>query len=180
MINRLCTASVIALLAATAPLAVAHDEDVDCELCARYRAQELSLDVFGTAALGKDSLDDLSGETIDEDTEWGVGIGLNYFFIRWLGVGADAYLENSSGAFVDSASLNLIGRFPIGDSGFAPNVFGGGGCLFDNDELWFWQFGAGIEYRFTQNIGVFLDARWVMPEEIDDYGVARLGVRFAF
>jgi len=47
-------------------------------------------------------------------------------------------------------------------------------------DAWFAQFGGGIEYRFTRHMGAFLDARWVLPGETQYYGVARLGVRFAF
>lgn len=47
-------------------------------------------------------------------------------------------------------------------------------------EAWFVQVGAGMEYRFTRNVGVFVDARWVLPDETKNYGVARLGMRFAF
>jgi hypothetical protein len=166
------------LLAATA--AVAADWDVRYDQTDLYRAEEMSFDVFGTASLGKSSIEDLSGETIDEDTEWGLGIGANYFFMRSLGVGADAYSDDTSGSFVDSASLNLIGRFPLGESGFAPSVFGGGGRQFDGDEWWFLQLGGGIEYRFNRSTGVFLDGRVVWPEETDYYGVLRLGLRFAF
>jgi len=177
MIKKLFTGSAILLLAATSALATHGDLQYD--QTALYQAEEMTLDFFGTASLGRSSLEDISGETIDEDTDWGFGMGLNYFFTRCFGMGADAYLDNTSGSFVDSASLNLIGRFPLGESGFAPNVFGGGGYRFE-EELWFCQLGAGIEYRFNHNIGVFLDARWVLPEETDYYGVARLGLRLSF
>jgi hypothetical protein len=46
--------------------------------------------------------------------------------------------------------------------------------------MWFGQAGGGMEYRFTPNVGVFLDARAVWPNETKYYGVARAGLRFAF
>ena len=177
MTNKLLVGSTILLLAATSAMG-AHNARHD--LGDYYRANELSLDLFGTASLGKSSIQDISGSTVEDDTELGVGAGLSYFFTRNIGLGAEAYSENTTGTFVDSASLNLIVRFPLGQSGFAPYVFGGGGRQFDQDELWFWQLGAGLEYRFNPQIGIFLDARWVLPEETDYYGVARLGLRFAF
>jgi len=177
MKNKLLTGSTILLLAAAAAMG-AHASGND--LGDYYRANELSLDLFGTASLGKSSIQNISGATVDEDTEFGVGAGLSYFFTRNIGVGAEAYSENTTGSFIDSASANLIARFPLGQSGFAPYVFGGGGRQFDQDELWFCQLGAGMEYRFNHQIGIFLDARWVLPEETDYYGVARLGLRFAF
>ena len=112
--------------------------------------------------------------------ELGGGLGLNYFFTRNLGVGAEAYSENTTGTFIDNASGNLILRLPLGQCGFAPYIFGGGGHQFDAAKLWFGQGGAGLEYRFTPHIGMFLDARMVWPNETKYYGVARLGVRFAF
>ena len=179
MTNKLFTGSAILLLAATT--ALAHENyDLQHEHSDLYRAGEMSLDLFGTATLGRSSLKDLSVDTVDDDTDWGLGLGLNYFFTRYFGLGGDAYMDNTTGSFVDSASLNAIGRFPLGESGFAPNVFGGGGRQFDHDELWFAQLGAGIEYRFDHQIALFLDARWVLPEETDYYGVARIGLRLVF
>ena len=57
-------------------------------------------------------------------------------------------------------------RLPLGQSGFAPYALAGGGYQFDMAKVWFGQVGGGIEYRFTRNMGVFLDARWVLPDEI--------------
>lgn len=145
-----------------------------------YRANELSLDAFGTASLGKISIEDLSGSRVEHDTRLGAGLGLSYFMTRNIGIGAEAYSENTTRAFVDSASANLMLRLPLGQSGFAPYVLGGGGRQFDLAELWFAQLGAGIEYRFTPQIAVFADARWVLPEKTSYYGVARLGLRFPF
>lgn len=145
-----------------------------------YRAEELTLDLFGSLSLGKQEIKDLSGSVIEDDSELGVGVGLNYFFTRNIGLGADAYSENSTGSFIDSASVNLILRLPLGQGGFAPYAYGGVGRQFDMAEVWFGQVGAGIEYRFTPRFGAFLDARCVFPEEFDYYGVARLGVRFGF
>jgi hypothetical protein len=145
-----------------------------------YRANELSLDAFGSGSLGKYSIDHLSGHRVRHDTQLGAGLGINYFFTRNIGIGADAYSENTTGSAVDSASANLILRLPLGKSGFAPYVFGGGGFHFDAIRTQFAQAGAGIEYRFCPHMGVFIDARGVLPEHTPDYGVARLGLRFVF
>jgi hypothetical protein len=40
--------------------------------------------------------------------------------------------------------------------------------------------GAGMEFHFTPHVGLFIDARAVLPNESEYYGVARLGLRFAF
>jgi len=145
-----------------------------------YRSEELSVDVFGTASLGKYTIDHLSGSRVRHDARLGAGVGLNYFFTRNVGVGAEAYSDNTDGVFVDSASANLIVRFPIGQGGFAPYAFGGGGYQFERAKAWFGQVGGGLEYRFTRRVGAFVDARFVLPDETKYYGVGRLGVRFAF
>ena len=145
-----------------------------------YRSNELSLDAFGSASLGAYTIENPSGERVEENTRLGAGLGLNYFFTRNIGIGADAYSEDTTGSFIDSASASLLLRFPLGKSGFAPYAFGGGGRQFDFVEAWFAQAGAGMEYRFTRNIGAFVDARWVLPDETKYYGVGRLGLRFAF
>jgi hypothetical protein len=145
-----------------------------------YRSSELSVDGFGTASLGAYTLNHISNNRIRQNTEFGVGAGINYFITRNIGIGADAYSENTTGAFIDSASANLILRLPLGQSGFAPYAFGGGGHQFDLAKLSFGQAGAGLEYRFTPHVGVFLDARAVWPNETKYYGVGRLGLRFSF
>jgi hypothetical protein len=157
-----------------------HDQAMLCEGCDRYRAHELSVDAFGTGSIGKYTINHLSGSRIRENTEFGVGVGMNYFFTRNLGLGGDVYSENNTGAFIDNASVNLLLRLPLGQSGFAPYVLGGGGYQFDRVDGWLAQFGGGMEYRFTPHVGLFLDARLVLPEQSKYYGVARLGLRFAF
>jgi hypothetical protein len=145
-----------------------------------YRSSELSMDAFGTASIGKYTINHLSNARIRQNTKLGAGVGLSYFITRNIGIGAEAYSENTTGVFVDSASANLILRLPLGQSGFAPYVFGGGGHQFDRVKVWFGQAGAGMEYRFCPHVGVFVDARGVVPNETKYYGVARLGLRVAF
>jgi hypothetical protein len=173
MKNGMLIGGTILLLAATSALAEEDPGDL-------YRSNEISVDAFGSASLGKYSIEHISGSRVRHDTRLGAGLGLNYFFTRNIGLSADAYSEDTTGAFVDSLSASLNVRFPLGKSGFAPYVFGGGGYQFDLAEVWFVQAGAGMEYRFTPNVGAFLDARWVLPDETKYYGVARLGLRFAF
>jgi hypothetical protein len=183
MKNKMLVGGTLLLLAAMPALAaenVNKDPGMQYDQDDRYRANELSLDAFGTASLGKYSIKHFSGSRARHDSRLGAGAGLSYFITRNLGIGAEAYSENTSGAFIDSLSANLILRLPLGQSGFAPYAFGGGGYQFDMAEVWFGQVGAGMEYRFTPNVGVFVDARWVVPEETKYFGVARLGMRFAF
>ena len=145
-----------------------------------YRAGELSLDLIGTASVGNYTLNHPSNARVRQNTQLGAGAGLNHFITRNIGIGAEAYSENTTGAFIDNASANMILRLPLGQSGFAPYAFGGGGRHFDDVKTWFVQAGAGMEYRFTPHMGLFIDARGVLPNETKYSGVARIGVRFAF
>lgn len=148
-----------------------------------YRANELSIDVFGTAAIGEYTVEHLGNQSLNsvrQNTQFGLGAGLNYFVTRYVGVGAEAYSRNLTGVFIDNASANLLVRLPLGQSGWAPYVAGGGGHQFDDQKLWFGQAGGGIEYRFCKHVGLFVDARVVWPNETKAYGVARAGLNFAF
>jgi hypothetical protein len=170
------TATILALSAIPARAA----DYVANQLDDTYRAGELSLDGFGTASFGKYTINHLSTERVNDNTKLGGGVGVNYFFTRNLGIGAEAYTESNGGDFVNSATANALLRLPLGASGFAPYALAGGGYRFDDVPTWLVQAGAGIEYRFCKNLGVFLDARCVIPEKTTYYGLARAGVRFAF
>jgi hypothetical protein len=37
-----------------------------------------------------------------------------------------------------------------------------------------------MEFRFTPNIGLFADARYVLPDRTKYYGVGRAGLRLSF
>lgn len=67
---------------------------------------------------------------------------VNYFVIRNLGVGADAEMSANGGNFVDAMLGDLILRGPTGNSGFAPDVFGGGGRT--TDVTWQWVGQGGV------------------------------------
>lgn len=175
--NQIAIAGALAVLATTAAFGEGATGYSSSDL---YRPSELSLDMFGTASIGKYTIHHLSGDRIRHNTRLGAGVGGNFFFTKYLGVGADVYSENLTGAFIDSVSANLIFRLPLGESGFAPYAFGGGGHQFDPADVWFCQFGTGMEYRFTPNIGAFLDGRVVFPNETKYFGLLRLGLRFPF
>jgi hypothetical protein len=160
--------------------AVTKDNGSQNEQPDLYRGNKLSVDAFGTASLGQYTIEHPSNQSVRQDTKFGAGAGLNYFITRYIGIGAEAYSQNTTGTFIDSASANLMLRLPLGQSGFAPYIMGGGGHQFDQTDFWFGQAGGGMEYRFCPHVGVFLDARAVWPNETKNYGVARLGLRFAF
>ena len=145
-----------------------------------FRAGEASLDLFGTVSVGQETINHISKQRVVDDGRLGLGLGGNYFFTRYVGLGADGYTENTQHSFVDNGSGNLIVRFPIDSIHLAPYVYGGAGYQFDPSELWFGQLGGGLEVRFTPNVGLFADARYVFTDETKNFGVGRLGLRCSF
>jgi len=183
MKNKMFVGGTILMLTAMSALSqdsIANSQSLQYGQNQYYRGNELSLDGFGSASLGEYTINHLSGDRVRENTRFGAGAGINYFFTKNIGIGGDAYSENTTGPFVDSASGSLILRLPLGQSGFAPYVFGGGGYQFDIAKKGFVQAGGGMEYRFTRHVGIFLDARGVAPREVKCYGVGRLGLRLVF
>jgi len=145
-----------------------------------FRADELSFDIFGSVALGEEIIENISTDRVRDNARFGWGAGVNYFFSRHIGLGAEAYTENAGHSFVDDASASLLVRFPIDSIRLAPYVFGGGGYQFDPIEQVFAHLGGGLEYRFKNNMGIFLDGRYVFTEDSRDFGLARMGFRFSF
>jgi len=145
-----------------------------------YRDHELSIDGYGTLSLGEQFIDKISSARVRKNGRLGAGAGVNLFFAKNVGIGADAWSEDSRGRFIDNVSGNLIVRFPIADSGLAPYVFGGGGYQFEPVSQAFGQFGAGIEVRFNPHVGIFVDARYLVARKTDDFGLGRAGFRFSF
>jgi hypothetical protein len=150
------------------------------EISPLYHAQELSIDGFASGSLGQHYIDHVSGHVLRHDARLGAGVGVNYFFTRYLGVGGDIYSEDTKDHFIDSASGNLIARLPISDTPIAPYIFGGAGHQFDQVQQTFGQAGAGMEIRVAHHIGFFVDARYIFAERTEDYGLARAGLRLSF
>src|SRR5262249_1636244 len=96
-----------------------------------FRAGETTLDLYGGLTLNANTINNISKEKGKDDGRLGAGAGLNYFFTRYLGVGGEGYSENTAHSLVDHASGNLFVRVPLGESGIAPYIFGGGGHIFD-------------------------------------------------
>jgi len=145
-----------------------------------YRANELSLDLFGLGSIDQTTINDLTGVTAKRDSRIGAGAGVNYFFTRNIGLGADAYTAEPWEHAVVSASGNLILRLPLGESGIAPYVFGGGGEQFEGINQGFGQAGGGVELRIFHELGFFVDARYVFADKTENYGLGRAGLRLTF
>ncbi|HWC58124.1 MAG TPA: hypothetical protein VHC44_00415 [Verrucomicrobiae bacterium] len=145
----------------------------------RYTANELSLDFFGSYISGERRAEDLFKTNIRHGA-WGGGVGVNYFFTREIGIGGDIEIPDDGGNFVNNVDGSLIARLPIGHTGLAPYVFGGGGR--QTEPVWQWtgHAGVGIEYRFNPVTGIFTDARYMWVDKTADEILFRAGLRFVF
>jgi hypothetical protein len=170
-----------------------------------YRAHELQAEFFGTYATRGNRKNKFLG-----NHAWGGGGAINYFFTRNFGLGLEGTALRATGDNHDVSGqfgLNVIGRLPIGNTGWAPYatagiggfITGNNGSQFDKSSelngqttrvtvhgntesiLLEGHAGLGIEYRFTKNIGIFTDGRFTFVEKShNNYGLVRTGVRFAF
>lgn len=145
-----------------------------------YNANEVDVSVFGTGTLGERTLRNPSSRRIERNGRLGLGAGVSYFFHRNIGVEGYAYSESTHNHFVDNVGGDLIARFPVGETGLAPYVFGGGGRQLDPIVQWTWDAGGGLEWRFAPHIGAFVDARYVWADKTKDYGMGRVGLKFGF
>jgi hypothetical protein len=143
-----------------------------------YRANEFSLDAFGGMTLGESTLDLSSGVRTRHDVRLGAGTGLNYFFTRNIGISAEGFTENTRHSVVDTADGSMVFRLPFGKSGLAAYIFGGGGHEFDPNPSPTFHTGGGLEYRFTQHFGAFIEPRVVFKQ--GNYGFGKCGVRWNF
>jgi hypothetical protein len=135
-----------------------------------YTCNELSLDVYGFTA----SRDKGGGN----NQAAGPGAGINYFFNRYLGVGADTYADAFTLPYLLNG--NAILRYPINRTPVAVYGFGGFGREWWHAPQWLGDIGAGGEYRFWRNTGAFIDLRGVFPQNTDNYWVLRFGFRITF
>jgi hypothetical protein len=144
-----------------------------------YQPGELSFDLFGTYWAGQRKLSKIFDTNIRNGV-WGGGVGINYFITRELGIAIDMNMPDNRGHLIDTVQGSLIGRFPIGVSGVAPYVFGGGGRSTDQVWQWLGHGGVGIETRINPITGLFVDARYIWAEKSSDTLLFRGGVRLVF
>jgi hypothetical protein len=135
-----------------------------------FRDQEFQIDTFG-----------LYGWSVEgsHDDGFGGGVGVNYFFLRNLGVGIDGSLRDASSALW-TASASLIVRFPIeGSVCVAPYILGGGGVQTNGTTHGAFHAGGGLEFRLPAGFGFFGEGRYYWAGN-DDQVQARLGFRVVF
>ncbi len=145
-----------------------------------FRDTEFQLDVFGSytwVTQGSSILDNRDADGV------GGGIGLNYFFTRYLGIGIDSNIFEGDVNGLWTFTGNLIARFPIEAGGvcLAPYILGGGGYAVDGQGEGIWQAGGGLEWRVVpEKLGVYAEGRYIWADEHGDMAQVRLGVRFVF
>lgn len=187
-----------------------------------FRDQELQIDAFGLGDFYKGANNSdfygSSGRTFSGRPAWGGGLGVNYIFAKYFGVGIEQSLFGRENGNVSDdpgrldadggdyaytrwqTTANFIIRYPICSWNLAPYMLVGGGAqygnvptLSDSDGTQtiryrmagqgFGHVGGGLEYRFSENIGVFSDARYLfsgvngLPNNQLQW---RYGLRFAF
>ena len=141
------------------------------ETC-RFRDMEFQIDGFYSGMVGS------SGSRFH--TGSGGGFGFNFFFCRYVGIGYEAQWY-SNGGVAEHMPLggNLIFRYPICAWNLAPYVMVGGGGAWDGVGTGYGNVGGGIEYRFTDHIGVFVDGRYLYGGS-GNVADVRSGIRIAF
>lgn len=144
-----------------------------------FRAGEVQLDAFAAGAAGR-----FNGHNLGA---FGGGLGLNYFFTRYFGIGIDDTLAGPVGSnkynrgIVDSLQADLIARYPIESWHLAPYGFAGGGATWaSNRGQGNGNVGGGVEYRINRTVGLFGDYRWLYGSNKLSENLFRAGLRFAF
>lgn len=175
--NTLKTTLLIAVLASSAMAGPVYDKTpqapvtpplIGCECF----APGLAVGVFGGGFL-PDS---------DADDELGGGVLLEYFFNEYIG------LQGSYGVYTTESEHHqfdgsLVLRYPIKSICLAPYVLAGGGASTNSETSGDWHVGGGIEARIESAncLGIFADGVFHFAEdEVDDYTIVRVGVKFRF
>lgn len=143
------------------------------ETC-RFRDTEFQIDTFYSGFFG--------GRNTNFGTGSGGGIGLNYFFAKYFGIGYEGSVYSNQGsAQWLPISGNFFIRYPICSLNLAPYVMVGGGGTWNESGhgTGFGNVGAGVEYRFTDNIGIFADGRYYYGGT-DNVANLRSGLRISF
>jgi hypothetical protein len=143
-----------------------------------FKDQEFQIDVFGDWQYRTRNVE---GFDKSNRSGGGGGIGFNYFFMRYLGIGEDNnFTSVSNGLYGFSGSL--IARYPIeGHFCIAPYALVGGGFQTDGVNAGTWHVGGGLEWRATPHLGVFTEGRYTWAgARVEDTVRVTLGVRFIF
>ena len=139
----------------------------------KFRSNEIQIDAFGLGAFYNQGR-----------PGWGGGLGVNYFFAKYFGLGVEQDLfgrnDNGSSSYTEWGTFgNACLRYPICSLNIAPYVIVGGGVIYGKKTVGGGTVGGGLEYRISDNIALFGDARWLYTED-NNAVMARTGLKFAF
>ncbi|MEI8386487.1 MAG: hypothetical protein WCG76_02705 [Verrucomicrobiota bacterium] len=149
-------------------------DKVVVEPTCKFRDMEFQIDTFYSGVVGT------RNSTLG--TGSGGGLGLNFFFAKYFGIGWEGSLYSNQGtASWMPVNGNFFVRFPICAINLAPYVMVGGGADFQRNRasIGYGNVGAGVEYRITNNIGLFTDGRYMYGGSGNVANI-RGGLRFAF
>ncbi len=178
MMNKIVLSLAISAVAATSAFAgqpvvdhKAHKPIVAPETC--FQDTELQLDLFASYTNAVHRSDHGDG--------FGGGLGVNYFFMRNIGVGVDGNVYDGDSDLVWESTARVIVRFPIDSACLAPYIFGGGGVQADdNTSSGTLHAGGGLEWRATQSVGFFGEGRYTWSAHENNGAQVRIGARFVF
>jgi len=139
-----------------------------------FKDQELQVDLFGSYT----NFNDVSRY----HDGFGGGVGINYFFMKYVGVGVDGNVLGGHAHGVWNTTGSLIVRYPLelGSLCVAPYVLAGGGYQADGTSSGSMHAGGGLEFRvIKQKLGIFAEGRHTWAENNDSTQV-RSGIRIVF
>ena len=112
------------------------------------------------------------------DDELGGGISAGYFFNENFGLDASAawYATDST---VHNYTVDAVFRLPM--DCIAPYILGGGGVHTNSHTKGLARLGGGVDFRMPDSgYSIFADGTYNWVNDLDNYTIVRLGVRFAF
>jgi len=157
-----------------------------------YRAGEIQLGLSALLGVRQSPANNLGRAGLarrspwNKTTAWGVDAEMNYFITRNFGIGVEQEYFNVGGRPLWNSAFNMYLRAPLHQgSRWAPYLFTGVGVIYTGGQGRFEAHGGGgLEYRFTQKLGTFVDGRyeWVngRRDVIPQFGSFRWGMRFVF
>jgi hypothetical protein len=112
---------------------------------------------------------------------FGGGLGASYYFLRYFGVGLEAWWTGSRGHYTEQNFSGIFYmRYPICSWYLAPYALIGGGVNCDGRNYGNFQVGGGFEWRPWRHLGFFVDGRAIIPSRANTFALIRGGINIVF
>ena len=112
------------------------------------------------------------------DDAAGGGISISHFYNEHFGFDFSAAVYGTDSE-VQNYTLDAVYRIPF--NCVAPYAIVGGGVHTNGETEGLFRFGGGIDFRMMDNGSIFADGTYnILGGDVDDYTIARLGLRFEF